>query len=90
MILLKTNAINIDLYLELKVTHDHKTLSRKIIFLEPSSYRLHDAQTKPMPFEYYSTPYQFSSRLYIGLTIIFRTKSPTRLTDGFRKRSQFS
>jgi hypothetical protein len=66
MVLLKTNVINIDLYLELKVTHDHKTLSRKIIFLEATSHRLHHAQTNPMPFEYYSTPYQFSSRLYIG------------------------
>ncbi|AAQ58893.1 hypothetical protein CV_1218 [Chromobacterium violaceum ATCC 12472] len=66
MVPFETNSINIDLYLELKVTHDHKTLSRKIIFLEPSSYHLHDAQTHPMPFEYYSTPYQFSSRLYIG------------------------
>ena len=66
IILFKTNVINIDLYLELKVTHDHKTLSRKIIFLEATPHRLHYAQTKPMPFEYCLIPYQFSSRLYIG------------------------
>lgn len=66
MVPFETNAINIDFNLKLKVTHDHKMLSRKIIFLEATSHRLHYAQTKPMPFEYCSIPYQFSSRLYIG------------------------